>query len=175
VALGRPFRQGGLDGLCGLYGVINATRLALTPGKCMKTAESGDFFAFLIARLHTDLMLRDAITEGLSAPAMSRLLVQADRWLQKRFGARLRTERPFYLQPGASRMKVVRSIARHLAVPNTSAMIVLDGGPRYLHWSVVKKVTAASLVLFDADGMSRVSIAKVRLLPRDVYLLKCER
>jgi hypothetical protein len=145
----------------------------------MKPAEIEDFFAFLIGRLHADRMLHDAITDGLSAPVVSRLLVQTDRWLQKRFGARIRTERPFYLKPGASRMTVVRSIARLLAEPNTSAMIVLDGGPRYLHWTVVKSVTAASLVLFDADGMSRVSLArsareKVRLLPREVYLLRCE-
>jgi hypothetical protein len=180
VALGPPYRQGELDGLCGLYGIINATKLALLPEKRIKPAEIEDFFAFLIARLHADRMLHDAITDGLSAPVVSRLLAQTDRWLQKRFGATLRTERPFYLKPGASQMTVVRSIAGHLAEPNTSALVVVDGGLPYLHWTVVRKVTAASLVLFDADGMCRVSLAhatrdKVRLLPRDVYLLRCER
>jgi hypothetical protein len=27
----KPYRQGGLDALCALYGIINATRLALAP------------------------------------------------------------------------------------------------------------------------------------------------
>ena len=179
MALGPPYRQGELDGLCGLYGIINATRLALSPTKCMKSADISDFFAFLIARLHADRMLRDAITDGLSTPVVSRLLAQTDRWLQKRYGANLRTHRPYYLKPGASQMTVVRSIARHLAKPNTSAIVGLDGGAHYLHWTVVRKITAASLVLFDADGMSRVSLAraardKVRLLPRDVFLLRYE-
>jgi predicted transcriptional regulator len=63
---------------------------------------------------------------------------------------------------------------------NTSAMVVFDGGPRYSHWTVVKTVTKASLILFDADGMKRVPLdpgarGRVRLPPREVYLLSCER
>jgi hypothetical protein len=179
VAL-APYQQGELDALCGLYAIINATRLALSPTRCMKSADFGHFFNFLIGRLHADRMLLYAITGGLSPMVVSRLLVKADRWLGRRFGVTLQYERPHYLKPNASRTRVVRSIARHLAEPNTSAIVVLDGGERYWHWSVVKKVTTASLILFDADGMKRVSFAhaargRIHLQPRDVYLLRCER
>lgn len=68
--------------------------------------------------------------------------------------------------------------ARHLAQPNTSVLITVDGGRRYAHWTVVKRVADVSLILFDSDGMSRVSLdhttrATIRLRPRDVYLLRC--
>lgn len=49
-----PYRQGDLDSLCGLYAIINASRLALSSTKCIKIAEIADFFASLIARLHAD-------------------------------------------------------------------------------------------------------------------------
>jgi hypothetical protein len=121
-------------------------------------------------------MLLGAMTKGLSPPVLSRLLAQADRWLQSRFDARLRTERP---HPGAPRIRAVAAIARHLAQPNTAVLITVDGAPRYAHWTVVKKVAEVSLILFDSDGLSRLSLdhttrATIRLRPRDVYLLRCE-
>jgi hypothetical protein len=58
------------------------TRLALSPTKCMKSADIKDLFAFLVTSPHADCMLLDAITDGLSAPVVSRLLAQTDRWLQ---------------------------------------------------------------------------------------------
>jgi hypothetical protein len=174
-----PYQQGELDALCGLYAIINATRLALSPTKCMKSADFGHFFNFLIGRLHADRILRDAITDGLSAE-MSRLLMKADRWLRSEFGVALKYKRPHYHSPYVSRSRVVRSLAMHLAEPNTSAILVLDGCERYVHWSVVKRVTAYSLMLFDADGMKRVPLDSgarggVRLPPREVYLLTCEK
>jgi hypothetical protein len=55
-----------------------------------------------------------------------------------------------------TRVTTVRPIVNHLAEPNTSALVVLDRGARYWHWTTMKKVTATSLILFDSDGMSRV-------------------
>ena len=174
----RPCRQGDLDSLCGLYAIINATRLALLPSKRMKSADFGHLFDFLVARLYARRILYETMADGLSSPGMSWLLSQADGWLEKTFDVSLRYSRPFY-RHAAPRRKVVRSIAKHLSEANTSAIIVVDGDPPDLHWTVVKKVTAASLILFDGDGIGRVSLARrklqsVCLLPCDVYLIMCK-
>jgi hypothetical protein len=73
----------------------------------------------------------------------------------------------------------VHALAMHLAEPDTSVMILVDRGGRNRHWTVVKKVTETSLILFGADDMSRASLAsgtrdRSRLRARDVYLLGCE-
>ncbi len=171
----RPYRQGHLDSLCGIYAIVNATRLALASMKCEKFADYGHFFDFLIARLHARRLLYDTMANGLSSPGMSWLLSQADRWLARKYDVRLRYRRPFYRHTAPHR-KIIRSIKRHLSEPNTSAIIVINGHPPDLHWTVVKNITAMSLTLFDSDGASRISLARsVCLLSCDVYLLKYGR
>lgn len=88
------------------------------------------------AALDDERLLLDAMTEGLSSVVLSRLLAHARAWVQRRFGMKLDIERPFYPRSGLV------------------ALSALDHGPEG------RNVTPGSLILFDADGMRRVSLAR---------------
>jgi hypothetical protein len=178
----KPFQQGGLDGLCGLYSVVNATRLAAWPVRRLTIHECESLFAVLVAELDRDDSLLGTLLNGTRRP-VARLLRCADRWLTELHGLRLHYQRPFYRQHSVTNSTVARTIATHLA-PLATAMIVLDG--HYCHWSVVEAVTPTSLLLFDSDGLRRVRhrrLAKssriarrrtVMIVPQHVYLIRCE-
>jgi hypothetical protein len=173
-----PFQQGELDGLCGLYAIVNATRIAMSPSNRMKSADCKDFFEFLIACLHKKGMLFTAMTNGMSPRLVSKLLRQSDHWLKRNFDARLRIKRLHHLKPEAPRIRVVVALAAHLRQPNTAALVAVECG--HAHWSVVRKVAAGSLLMFDSDGMKRISLAyttrrTMRLPANEVYLLRCEQ
>ncbi len=51
VAVPKPFEQGDLDGLCGVYTVVNAVRLAAHPHRRLPAAECRGLFAALLAEL----------------------------------------------------------------------------------------------------------------------------
>jgi hypothetical protein len=180
----KPFQQGGLDGLCGVYAVINAVRLAAWPLRRISAKHSEALFALLAADLDRDGHLVKVLTRGTHAYLVSRMLNQADRWLANKLNLRLRFYRPFYNRPRAVSRSVVRVISDHMMAPQTTALIVLTG--RYHHWSVVQAATPAFLILFDSDGIHRVRrraraaarsdfCKTIGIVPRDLYLIWCER
>jgi hypothetical protein len=172
-----PFHQGELDGLCGLYAIVNATRLAMWPSNRMKSADCKDFFEFLVACLHKKGMLFTAMTNGMSPRLVSKLLRQSDHWLKRNYDVRLRIKRLRHLKPDAPRIRVVVALASHLRQPNTAALVAVECG--HAHWTVVRKVAAGSLLMFDSAGMKRISLAyttrrTTRLPAHQAYLLTCQ-
>ena len=66
VAVPRPFEQGDLDGLCGVYAVVNAVRHAAYPHRRLSAAESRGLFAALLAELADEGRLRGFVAAGLA-------------------------------------------------------------------------------------------------------------
>jgi hypothetical protein len=175
-----PYHQGRLDGLCCIYSVINATRLALRPGRQLGSEACSELFAVLAAELDRDGQLLEVLTQGANYPTLSRLLWRADQWLREVCEWQLCYRRPHHKGRKARSHSVVARLARHLTAPHTSAIVALTGD--YSHWTVVRAVTPSSLVLFDSDDMRRIARgaqsrqASVPTRPhaRDLYLLWCE-
>ena len=158
----RGFRQGSLDGLCGVYSIINAVKSAARNGgrphiKAAAAAwfsrdEAFELFGALARHLERDRRLARSYGEGIEPPTLVRLLRHADRWLRRSLGRRLIARRAFFRPARPRRARMVAKIERHLANPNTAALIGLHGHPG--HWTVASTVSRQVFRLADSDGGS---------------------
>ena len=154
VAVPKPLEQGDLDGLCGVYAVVNATRLAAHPHRRLRAADGYDLFAALLAELADAGRLRGFVAAGLGPRVLARLLRRADRWLRERHGLGLEVSRPFAKRDQPEPAACLRVLAEHLARPGTAAIVGSDE-----HWTVVRAVTPKRLLLADSDGRRHFAVA----------------
>ena len=156
VAVPKPLEQGNLDGLCGVYAVVNATRLAAHPHRRLSATDCYGLFAALLAELAGEGRLRGFVTSGLGGRVMARLLRRAGRWLRKRHGLALEVSRPFAKRDQPEPEKCLRVLAEHLARPGTAAIVGSDE-----HWTVVRGVTPKRLLLADSNGRRYFNVSMV--------------
>ena len=154
------FRQGSLDGLCGLYSIVNAVKAAArnagrphTRGAAaawFTREEAFELFSALARHLERDRRLARSYGEGIEPAVLVRLFRYAGRWLKRYQGRRLIARRAFFRPARPGRKRVVEAIERHLAGPNTAAVIGLHGQPG--HWTVATASSRMVLRLADSDG-----------------------
>jgi hypothetical protein len=192
MAPGRPWPlvQGELDGLCGIYSIINSLiwglySLQVTGHRPRQQSsplgerETEQLFLSLIARLTRKHGTR-SIVDGISSLELAHLLQHSAAWLSAKRGLKLVVARPFYRHPRATMRQVCRALSNHLADAGTATIIGLEWPLR--HWTVVSGVTPTRLYLLDSsDGPPHSSLRRQprpsdkqrRLLrPREVFLLK---
>jgi hypothetical protein len=156
VAVPRPFEQGDLDGLCGVYSVSNAVRLSAHLHRRLPTAECRGLFAALLAELADEGRLRGFVAAGLGPRVLTRLLRRAKRWLRKHHGLVLEVSRPFAKRDEPGPGECLRVLAEHLERPGTAAIVGSDE-----HWMVIRGVTPKRLLLADSDGRRYLAVATV--------------
>src|SRR3954470_1220749 len=87
----KPYRQGRLDGLCGLYALVNALRL-LYP-RLNEDACEAAFCALIRARTRQTASPLAVISAGLSRRELLQLLGPWRRFVRKELGIKLTVER----------------------------------------------------------------------------------
>lgn len=150
----RPYRQGALDSLCGVYAVVNATRLAAWPSKRLTSDACEELFGVLAATLDADRQLLDVLTEGSCYPVLSRLLRAADSWLGVEYDLQLRFRRPHHKTSSTAAVSALRQLAEHLVAPQTAAIVSIRE-PYGDHWSVARAVSKNRSVLLLDSGRRR--------------------
>src|ERR1700683_4649530 len=122
-----PYEQGGLDGFCSVYSVINAVALAAAPFKHLARKDCLDLFAFLVCALKLNEQLPCVLISGSYYPTVSRLLKAADCWLANRHRLSLDYRRPFHNKARVTAEQGLRRIEKHLVLPNRAAIIRTRG------------------------------------------------
>jgi hypothetical protein len=173
----KPYRQGRLDGLCGVYSVINAARLAIWPTHQLSVGSCGVLFRLMTTKLAGRAKLLDVLTGGSRHVLVSTLLREADGWLAEAYGVRLRYKRPYYrCEPAVSPTAIAATLAQHLAAGHVSAIVGLTGGIE--HWTVVRAVRPKTMLLFDSDDLKRLPLdparLSVELVANELFLIRCE-
>src|SRR3954453_17625924 len=130
----RPYRQGRLDGLCGIYALINALRL-LCP-RLDEDACERVFCALIETRARQTASPLAVISHGLSRRELVQLIGPWRRFVAKELGIRLTVERLKVSDPTLGGMW--RSLCRALDGQGV-AIIGLDGAER--HWTVAYAAT----------------------------------
>ena len=175
----KPFHQGRLDGLCGVYCVINAARVAIWPAQRLSFNSCTHLFGRLTAELDARSKLCEVMAGGSRPATVSTLLRETDRWLDAAYRTRLRYLRPFNRRLPASAAVLVAVLSRHLSAAHTSAIVGLTGSID--HWTVVKAIRPRTIVLFDSDNMKRLPLASslkgrgpIQLVASELFLVRCE-
>src|SRR3954451_3049479 len=142
----QPYRQGRLDGLCGVYALINALRL-LCPRLDEDACERA-FCALIRARARQTAFPLAVISGGLSRRELLKL-IGPWQWFAARESEVTLT---------VSRLKVseptLRGIWRglcHALDGKSVAIIGLDGAER--HWTVAHAATERTLRVADSSGL----------------------
>jgi hypothetical protein len=191
MAPGRPWPlvQGELDGLCGLYSIINSLIWGLYSlqiaghrprhrSRPLGEREIEALFLLLITRLNRNHGISPVLV-GIHALELGRLLRHSATWLSAKRNLQLTFVRPFYRRRRVTIGQVCQVLSNHLAGAGTATIIGLEWPWR--HWTVVTGVTATRLALLDSSGDPYLSLRRRprsserqrRLLrPGEVFLLK---
>jgi hypothetical protein len=191
MAPGRPWPlvQGELDGLCGIYSIINSLiwglySLQVTGHRPRQQSsplgerEIEQLFLSLITRSTRKHGIRSVVA-GIHALELARLLRHSAAWLSPKRDLRLTFMRPFYRRRRVTMGQVCQALSNHLAGAGTATIIGLEW-----HWTVVIGVTPTRLYLLDSsDGPPHSSLRRQTstsdkhrhlLRPREVFLLKLD-
>ena len=145
----KPYRQGDLDGLCGLYCLVNAVR-ALCPEMDREAAAA--LFEHLLQSLRrTGVKPIEAITCGVDVGPHSQLIKRAIQYVNDEFDIELtarRLPKPVRRSPQLSRLW--RELAARLS-PTCVAILGLGG--RYEHWTVAVRASTRQIRLYDSSEM----------------------
>ena len=146
----RAYRQGDLDGLCGVYAAVNALRyvLRLRDDQCRKLFEK------LIRTLGQDSpRIHERLLWGMGIRQLRRLVTAAS-------GCRLKGQkltfaaRPLRLKRQQRTLPHLWAALNEELSPTCVAIIGLSGVDD--HWCVVYRVTPKTLWLLDSSGQTRI-------------------
>ena len=180
-SLPRARIQGNLDGLCGVYAVVNSVR-NLSP-KRLNGEDERKLFRQLIAKLGEEDRLADALCNGMTVQPLGRLIDSASEFLRGNRGHRLSRQLAFRQTPEGLQ-QFWELISSHLSDHGPGSVILGLGG-KHDHWTCISTMSEHTITLIDSDGIRRlhrkhctVSDAKVGrhhvLWPTQTYLLHVE-
>lgn len=153
----RPYPQGDLDGLCGLYGAVNAIRLALAEHAPLTKARSKALFAEGVDFLHRKKGLDSAMVIGMGTKRRLALARHLASFVSTTNC--LTIERPDYSN-WASSEDALRWVDESLA-DGKPVLVAIMGG-ELDHFTVIAGSTPATWALFDSTGLRFIRKSSVR-------------
>jgi hypothetical protein len=154
-----PLRQGELDGLCGLYAIINAVRLARYPARLRKP-ELDALFAEGLRVLSATRRLRYILADGMYDHVWTNMTAAVLARAAGRPGQSLALE-DLLTSSRVRSMKSAHRVIRHALHGGAPTLVLLTRS--YDHWSVISGYTKSRYYLFDSSGYRWISAANVVL------------
>lgn len=180
-SLPRARIQGNLDGLCGVYAVVNSVR-NMSPKRLNSDLEK-ELFRQLIGTLGEEGRLEDALCNGMTVQPLGRLIDAASSFLQTTQDTLLVRQLAFRRDPKGLQ-QFWEAIIEHLEEHGPGSVLLGLGG-KHDHWTCVGTMSENAITLVDSDGIRRIlrkhcTIADVKgarhhvLWPTQTYLLRAE-
>ncbi|MEQ1779366.1 MAG: hypothetical protein ABL863_12565 [Nitrosomonas sp.] len=182
-----PIRQGSIDGLCGVYSVMNATEVVI--GKFhydrrlkRKASQRRVLFKNLIGYLAKHDMLEETLICGFDdIDAKGGFIDIAIKSVKKYQKHKLRKQIAFDTDD-VTLDQYWEKLTEHLSQPGSAVIISLSG--RIKHWTCVRRITPNALILSDSSGIRQIarhrctieteSLDMYTLWPKLTYLLSVE-
>ena len=178
-----PYRQGDLDGLCGVYAVVNAIR-CLRPSHTTGQAEALFMHLMRVVRGFDTGSVAIA-HKGLTHKQMYRLIEAARTHMLKAHRVELVVHKvPDDLRRQWSVAALWRLIARHVS---RKRVVLLGIFGRHDHWTLAVGITRGQITLYDSDDLRVLRRSLCTVAPhdgrpslnvikaRDVVALGCRR
>ncbi|WOK37290.1 hypothetical protein [Sphingomonas sp. C3-2] len=148
-----PLAQGKLDGLCGLYAIINALRLTAWPHKVLTYTDSKALFSFGTKFLHRRRQLKHVIRDGMPASLWRELADAVAAEAEPRAGIALAVL-PYDAEPNSTDTTQLFDFIHSMLMAQRPVLIEL--GNCYRHYTVIAGISAARLELFDSWGYAHI-------------------
>ena len=151
-----PFRQGELDGLCGIYAVINAIRLALgTRASLLRPADWHELFVVLLESIDGPIGAAHAASNGIETKPLRSLLRVASLHLVAELDLTVRAAPMFPRNDRPSFAELLQHLEFVSSQPGHAVLLSVFGTLN--HWTVVRSVSRTSICLFDSAGYARIA------------------
>jgi hypothetical protein len=152
-----PFQQGDLDGLCGIYALINAIRLATADDtRDFPDAAWQEVFFTLLLEADEAVSTVEAVGLGIDPQPLFRVAQAAVRHMTDEHGLRLTVTHALRRGEARTLDVILHRLTELSQQPRSAVLICLTG---FLdHWTVLRRVTGQSLTFFDSSGCARVSL-----------------
>ena len=154
-----PYHQGHLDGLCGIYAIINAVRLATADRLALSHDHWTGMFTCLVGEAEKTLNLTGLVATGLGTRQVMKLARYAAE-LVTAYGIGLTVNRPLLRSPVLPIDGLIEQLRHLLEYPGSAVLIGIGG--KLDHWSVLSSVSGHYLNLFDSGGFQRIRIDNCR-------------
>lgn len=143
----KPYLQGQLDAFCGVYCVVNAVHYLCGP---ITPSHAEALFLKLMKYLEHSRSVMRRLSKGTRIKEISKVL---DNIIIKDYP--IRKLKPFNHNITVTLDELWCDLKEFLSDENSIVILGMDG--KHGHWSLVRKVTNNSLLLFDSDGLQRLS------------------
>ena len=156
-----PYLQGQIDGLCGLYGIVNAFQCLFPPS--FTDDDAWELMVALcekLARKFPSVIWRGAGVEDTVA-----LMEAAQEFARKkrRLGGRLGVTRPFAKRKIERTEEFWAEIADFLGKPEARRVAFIGIGHPDNHWTVVTRIGERSVSFFDSWELKRLALRQFTL------------
>jgi hypothetical protein len=150
----EAMKQGSLDSLCGIYSVVNAIRWVLDGNPPRMSAQ--ELFFFVIGQVEREYGAAKAIVSGIDPDDLWRVIVAVLDHLRAEYEVAITAERPFEARRRLTVAAIQQTLVTDLEASGAAYIVVFWG--RLDHWSVVRRVTKSSFLLFDSWTYTRIPI-----------------
>lgn len=151
-----PVRQGEIDGMCGVYAVLNACRLLQVTGDERMTADlrrdqSKRLFRTLCLSRSTSDLFPDIVCNGTEAPGMTLLIAVAQRWAWLHSRSVVEAEQPRLHTHAGDVSAYFGALREAMRIKRGERKAYILGlGPPWNHWTVVRRVRETDVQFFDS-------------------------
>jgi hypothetical protein len=145
----KPYRQGNLDGLCGIYSIVNT--IHALHGPLSKPGATGLFIDILEHLEKQSIMALECLEEGTSLADLSKGLHLAS------ISYPIRWARPFHKKKDYTLDDYWQYLHDFFASKRGTVIINVVKGEVYDHWTIAYRISGKSLFLLDSEGMKRIS------------------
>jgi len=142
-----PYEQGALDGLCGLYALVNASRMVV---KGLDYLECEKVFRRMLRYIEARKSLSRVVSEGIGDDDVFRI---ARAILRDKYNVNL--TRLYRRDDSPTASQVFTTLAK-LMEPGRVAFILSIETTWIEHWTVLKRITPKEIYLFDSVRICKV-------------------
>jgi hypothetical protein len=148
----KPYEQGALDSLCGIYSIVNAMRVV----RGLSNEDSQELFTQIICYLEENKNLAVTLAQGISITVMGSIFKDI-------IGEKIDRAIPFQKQTDVGISEFWTEMARFLyekRAKGEKRAILLSLGGLHDHWTIVRKITSKRIWLFDSIGLRNLDRSK---------------
>jgi hypothetical protein len=143
----KPYQQGGLDGLCAIYCIVNAARIISS----IRDTEAKELFRRILEYLEQSRDLSRVLSEGIGLVTIGGIFrhVVGDLIPYRSM--------PYKNLPDTPLDEFWSEMTRFLEIDSERAILIGLGGPMWDHWSIVHEITARQIRFFDSHKLRRLN------------------
>jgi hypothetical protein len=159
--------QGSLDGLCGIYAIINACNRMIEGRLDYRTRSN--LFCKLTSLLDDGRPIGEIVHDGIDFEKLGELIDVAGRALALDYKIAIKRSVPWETKKGRLN-DFWRDLRKHVN-PSKGRVALLGIEGKHSHWTVVTRVTDKSLGLADSSELKRLDKSNCSLTTKKVHQL----